>query len=410
MPNTDSLSRRREPIHVVYGGAHLFRAETCRKLGELAARSLTDYAHDAGEFGEILGLARALAGTIHARVAEKLRREPVEDFRIDFEDGYGFRSDDEEDAAALSSAEETARGMAEGSLPPFFGIRVKPLNEECRRRSVRTLQLFLDRLFSLAEHAPENFVVTLPKIVVPQQVGELAEIIQAYPGVRMEMMIEAPRALMRIPELIEAARGLCSAAHFGPYDYSASLGLAAAPAQIPSHPACDFAKCLMQAHFSGTGIRVADGPTNILPLPVHRGAALSAAQSAENRESVHRGWKLHYRAVRHSLELGFYQGWDLHPAQLPVRFAASYAFFLEDLNLAGERLRNFIVAAARATQTAGIFDDAATGQGLLNYFLRAVNCGAVAEGEIPDLTGLTLDELRCASFAKILEGRHSKED
>jgi hypothetical protein len=52
-----------------------------------------------------------------------------------------------------------------------------------------------------------------------------------------------------------------------------------------------------------------------------------------------------------------------------------------------------------------IFDDAATGQGLLNYFLRAINCGAIPESDAPRLTGLSLEELRSASFAKILDGR-----
>jgi len=51
-----------------------------------------------------------------------------------------------------------------------------------------------------------------------------------------------------------------------------------------------------------------------------------------------------------------------------------------------------------------IFDDAATGQGLLNFFLRGVNCGALTEGEAL-ATGLTLEELRGRSFVKILKAR-----
>jgi len=35
--------------------------------------------------------------------------------------------------------------------------------------------------------------------------------------------------------------------------------------------------------------------------------------------------------------------------------------------------------------------------------VRAVSCGAVLEGEIPALTGLTVEQLRSGSFAKILE-------
>ena len=407
---------KREPVHVVYGGAHLFRAGTCRKLGDLARRALAEYARDAEEFARVLGISDEFAETVHARVAAKLEREPIEDFRIDFEDGYGFRPDEEEDAAADSAASETTRAMAEGSLPAFFGIRIKPLNEECKGRSVRTLQIFVDRVLQLTGgHAPENFVVTLPKITTPGQVNELVRFLEQYPGIRMELMIETPQAVLRIPELIDAAHGLCAAAHFGPYDYAASLGLTAslsltASRQIPQHPACDFARSTMQIHFAGTGIRIADGPTNLLPLPIHRGSLLSVAQAAENRTAVHRAWKLHYEAVRRSLDHGFYQGWDLHPAQLPVRFAAVYAFFLEGREASGERLRNFIAAAAQATQVRGVFDDAATGQGLLNYFLRAAGCGAVSEMEASALAGLTLEEMRTASFSKILDRRTARKE
>ena len=401
---------------MVYGGAHLFRAGTCRKLGDLARRALAEYARDGEEFASALGIADELAETVHKRVAAKLEREPVEDFRIDFEDGYGFRPDEEEDAAADSAASETARAMAEASLPAFFGIRIKPLHEECKGRSVRTLQIFVDRVLQLTGgHAPENFVVTLPKITTPGQVNELVRFLEQYPGIRMELMIETPQAVLRIPELIDAAHGLCAAAHFGPYDYAASLGLTAsgsltASRQIPQHPACDFARSTMQIHFAGTGICIADGPTNVLPLPIHRGSLLSAAQAAENRTAVHRAWKLHYEAVRRSLDHGFYQGWDLHPAQLPVRFAAVYAFFLEGREASGERLRNFIAAAAQATQVRGVFDDAATGQGLLNYFLRAAGCGAVSEMEASALAGLTLEEMRTASFSKILDRRTARKE
>jgi hypothetical protein len=125
---------------------------------------------------------------------------------------------------------------------------------------------------------------------------------------------------------------------------------------------------------------------------------------------VHRAWKLHHEAVRRSLHRGFYQGWDLHPAQLPVRFAAVYAFFLEGQDAAGERLRNFIAAAAQATEVRGVFDDAATGQGLLNHFLRAVGCGAIPETEASALAGLTLEEMRMASFAKVLDRRRAAKE
>ena len=170
------------------------------------------------------------------------------------------------------------------------------------------------------------------------------------------------------------------------------------------HPACDFARHMMQVSFGGTGIWLSDGATNIMPVAPHRGE-LTAAQEEENRAVVRRAWRLHYEHVRHSLANAFYQGWDLHPAQLPTRYAAVYTFFLEGLDAASERLRNFVEKAAQATLVGDVFDDAATGQGLLNYFLRAINCGALTEQEAQNLTSLTLDELRSGSFVKILQNR-----
>jgi hypothetical protein len=125
-------------------------------------------------------------------------------------------------------------------------------------------------------------------------------------------------------------------------------------------------------------------------------------------DAVHQAWRLHAQHIRHSLTNGFYQGWDLHPAQLPSRYAAVYAFFLDGLDAAGERLRNFVSTAAQATLVGDVFDDAATGQGLLNYFLRALNCGALSEAEAVGMTGLTLDELQSRSFVKILKLKRNR--
>ncbi len=394
-------SGRRQPVHTVYGGAHLFKADLCRRLGTVAERALAEYAPDPATLALALGIPSRLADTVYERVVEKLRREPVEDFRIDFEDGYGNRPDTEEDAAADAAAGEVSKGMAEGTLPPFLGIRVKPLNEESKTRSIRTLDRFLTALLKRGR-VPENFVVTLPKITVPEQVRALVGVLPAE--IPMEMMIETPQSIFMLPRLMEEAHGRCVAVHFGTYDYTASLGITAA-SQHMLHPACDFARSMMQTSVAGTGVWFSDGATNIMPVPVHRGASLTGQQTAENRAAVHRAWKLHYEHIRHSLYNAFYQGWDLHPAQLPSRYAAVYAFFLESLDSASERLRNFIAKAAQATLVGEVFDDAATGQGLLNYFLRAVNCGAIPESDAPALTGVTLEELRSASFVKILAGR-----
>lgn len=397
-------SGKRQPVHTVYGGAHLFKADLCTKMGMIAERTLAEYAPDAATLALAIGIPSQLADTVYERVIEKLRREPVEDFRIDFEDGYGNRPDPEEDATADSAAEEVLKGLEAGTLPPFLGIRIKCFSEELKARGVRTLVRFLKVLGS---KAPENFVITLPKITVPEQVSALVDALdQLGSAVKMEMMVETPQSIFMLPKLVEAARGRCVAAHFGTYDYTASLGITAAH-QHMLHPACDFARSMMQASLAGTGLWISDGATNIMPVAPNRGAALSPEQTLENRMVVHRAWKLHHDHIRHSLDNAFYQGWDLHPAQLPTRFATVYSFFLEGLDAASERLRNFISKAAQATIVGDVFDDAATGQGLLNYFLRAINCGAIPAEDAPGLTGLTLEELRSASFVKILNGRRA---
>ena len=414
-------SGRRQPVHTVYGGAHLFKSDTTVKLGQLAVRSFNTFAPDANVFSEALDLPLEMRNTIYERVGEKLTREAVEDFRIDFEDGYGTRSDDEEDGHTIAAAQEVAKGMAAGTLSPFIGIRIKTFSEELHARAIRTLDIFLTTLIEkTGGKLPDNFVVTLPKIVTPAQVTTLVDIFDeiepklrlAAGSLKMEMMVETTQSIIAadgssgLPKMLEAARGRCTAAHFGTYDYTASCSITAAY-QDMLHPACDFARHMMQVAFGGTGVWLSDGATNIMPVAPHRGDNLTDERIAENRAVVHRAWKLHYDHCRHSLANAYYQGWDLHPGQLPTRYAAVFTFFLEGLDAASERLRNFVEKAAQATLVGDVFDDAATGQGLLNYFLRAINCGAITESEATRRTSITLDELRSGSFVKILRNRSS---
>jgi citrate lyase beta subunit len=408
----------RQPVHTVYGGAHLFKADTTKKLGEGALRFLEEYGRDAHTFAHAVGVPGALADRIWSRVNEKLRREPVEDFRIDFEDGYGNRPDDEEDGHAEAAAREVARGMRDGTLPPFIGIRIKPFTLELMRRSIRTFDIFLTTV--LAESGgklPSGFVVTLPKIQLPEQVTVLSDLYDTLEPrlglpprtLRLEFMIETTQSILdergqsNLPKFLDAARGRAVAAHFGTYDYTASCNITASEQRM-DHPACDFARHMMQIAYAGTGLWLSDGATNIMPIPPHRGDKLTIEQKDLNVATVHRAWKLHVGHIRHSLVNAYYQGWDLHPAQLPTRYAAIYAFFLEGLDAATERLRNFMEKAGQATLVGDVFDDAATGQGLLNYFIRGINSGALSEGEAL-AAGLTLEELRSRSFVKILKGR-----
>lgn len=410
----------RQPVHTVYGGAHLFKADTARKMGETALKSLAEYAPDAATFAQCLGLAGSQA-VLYERVIEKLRREPVEDFRIDFEDGYGNRPDDEEDGHAASSAGEVAQGMAAGTLPPFIGIRIKPFSEELSRRGIRSLDIFLSTLLDRSgSRLPDNFVVTLPKVVMPDQVSTLARLLgqleeqNGLPAgvLKLEIMVETPQSILdlagrsALPGLVDAAAGRCTGAHFGTYDYTALCGITAAH-QDATHPACDFARHMMQVSLAGRGLFLSDGATNIMPVGPHRapkGGTLTPEQKATNRAVVHSVWKRCFDDNRHSLRHAYYQGWDLHPAQLPVRYAAVYSFFLEGIEAASQRLKSFVEKAAQATLLGQVFDDAATGQGLLNFFLRGLSCGAITEDEARK-TGLTIEELRTRSFLKILNAR-----
>ena len=391
------MNEMRQPVHVVYGGAHLFKSDTTRKLGVLAERALAAYAPDAATLAEAAGIRSDLADTVYQRVAEKLVREPVEDYRIDFEDGFGIRSDAEEDAAVDAAAAQLSKGLEDRTLPAFIGLRIKSFAPESKPRALRTLNRFLKS----AARLPDEFVVTLPKITALEQVSEFMHALAPYPNVGVELMVETSLSLQNLAEMVELAEGRCVGAHFGPYDYTASLGITA-HSQHLLHPACHFARSIMLMTLADSGIALSDGPTHVLPIPPHRplptGDGLSEAQKSENRTVVHRAWKLHYTHVRDALYNGFYQGWDLHPAQLPIRYAAVYSFFLEGLDLASERLRNFLRMSAQATVVGDVFDDAATGQGLRNYFLRAVSCGAVPESDIPELTGLTVEQLRTARF------------
>lgn len=438
----------RQAVHTLYGGANLFNAEATAKMGARALEIFNNYAPDFVSFGRIFQLDGAaqldvtqsveaikaayealplaekkkhparLSYEVYHKVIAKLQTEAIEDFRIDFEDGYGNRSNEEEDATAIETATEVAKGMVQKSLPPFIGIRIKPFTEEMKERGLRTLDLFVSTLVKASGgKLPDNFIVMLPKVTIPEQVTTLVdffEILEEELGLsagslKMEMMVETTQAVMAIDgtnplyKFVKASKGRCIAMHFGTYDYTASCSITAKYQEM-DHPVCDFAHHMTKVALAHTGIWLSDGATNTMPIGPHRGDNLTEQQLKENRDTVHRAWKKGYDHIRHSLWNGFYQGWDLNPAQFPMRYAAVFAFFLESYDDAVERLKTFVDKAARATLIGDVFDDAATGQGLLNYFLRALNSGAIKEEEVL-ATGLTMEEIRGRSFKKILENR-----
>ena len=222
---------------------------------------------------------------MYNKIIKKLKTEAVEDFRIDFEDGFGNRPDEEEDTTAVNAAIELAKGMKAKTISPFIGIRIKPFTEDLKARGVRTLDIFLTTLLEKTKgKLPDNFVVMLPKVTIPEQFTTLIRLFEIIekanrlaPGtLKMETMVEATQIIMddegRNPlmKIIRAGEGRCIAAHFGTYDYTASCGITA-KYQTMSHPVCDFAHHMTKVALGGTGIFLSDGATNVMPVAPHRG-------------------------------------------------------------------------------------------------------------------------------------------
>lgn len=401
LADTDQLLRfsypgdngSRQPVHTVYVPADRYQPSLPGDWGREAVAAV----ERAGGM-DALCSALGVNDDVGTLVSAKLTAEPIEDLRLDFEDGYGNRPDDEEDAEAARAAIAVARAVRDGIAPPFIGIRFKCFEEPTRRRALRTLDLFVGGL--LAEGPlPEGLVLTLPKVSTVAQVEAMVFACQRLEAVhglapgrlRFEVQMETPQLILAadgavpVAQLLHRAEGRVSALHYGTYDYSDSLQIAA-EYQSMEHPAADYAKQVMQVAVAGTGVRLSDGSTNI--LPVGSDAEVSAA------------WGLHARLVRRSLERGYYQGWDLHPAQLPSRFIATYAFYREGLPAAAKRLRNYVHQIESA-----ILDEPATARALARFVHRGVLCGAVTEAEVNELAGISLPDLEALAHPRKLPAK-----
>ncbi|GHF69981.1 aldolase [Streptomyces mashuensis] len=377
----------RQPVHTVYVPADAFGAGTVRAWGEEALAALDEHAPTAAAFAAVLGLPDALAGPVYERVRAKLEREPVEDLRVDFEDGYGVRPDAEEDADAARVAALLAAPGEEKQAPAGVGVRVKCLEAAVRDRGIRTLDIVLTGLLA-AGGLPPGFVLTLPKVTYRQQVTALVRLLEEFERahgaaagrIGFEIQIETTQAILgadgraTVARLVEAGEGRVTGLHYGTFDYSAACGIDAAH-QAPDHPVADHAKAVMQVAAAGTGVRLSDGSTNVLPVG--------------GTEQVHDAWRLHHRLVRRSLARGYHQGWDMHPAHLPTRYAAVYAFHREGLERAAARLRAYVARSAAGN----VMDEPATARALATHLLRGLDCGATDPGEVTALTGLGRDDL-----------------
>ncbi|TQL70568.1 citrate lyase beta subunit [Nocardioides albertanoniae] len=375
----------RQPVHTVYVPGDRYDEQTVADWSAEAEAALARNAGSVAEIAEVFGLAPDLAEGLGDRVQAKLAAEPVEDLRIDFEDGYGDRPDADEDAAVVAAAAALAATVRDGTAPPFHGIRIKSFEAPTRHRGLRTLDLFLGEL-ARAGGLGDGFVITLPKVTSVEQVAAMVTALDALEtahGVaaplEFEIQVETPQAILGadgtalIARMIAAGAGRVTGLHYGTYDYSASLGIAAAY-QSMEHPVADHAKDVMQVAAAGTGVFVSDGSTNVLPVG--------------DPEAVRSAWRLHSRLVTRSLARGIYQGWDLHPAQLPSRYVATYAFFRDGLETAGARLRAYVHGG-----DSGYLDEPATAAALAAFVLRGVECGAVAATEVESLAGVGGAEL-----------------
>jgi citrate lyase beta subunit len=367
----------RQPVHTCYVPADAVTDDTPVQWGAAALAALEEHAPGPRAFAQTLGLPEELAEPVHEKVVAKLAREPVEDLLIDFEDGYGPRQDTVEDDDAVRCA-----GLAGVLEVPSVGIRFKSF--ELFERGIRTLDLFLTQLPTM----PDGLVLTFPKVTAVEQVTALCELLGlledrldlARGRLRFEIQIETTQSIIdstgsfAIPKFIAAGNGRVSGLHFGTYDYTAACGLSAGEQHL-AHAACDFARNVMQVSAAGTGVRLSDGSSNILPAGDH--------------DAVHEAWRTHFGLVLRSLTHGFYQGWDMHPAQLVTRYAANYAFYLGNAAADAKRLRAYIDNTGKA----GVLDEPATAQALAVSMKRALDCGALTASDVERLCGLSEAEL-----------------
>ena len=406
----------RQAVHTFYGGAHLFRNDTAAKMGQIALDGLQKYAANGEELmkifhtGNSAGLTKDFSslqlseiyGKVYSRIKDKLAKEPIEDYRLDFEDGYGVRSDEEEEKEALRTAEETAAAMRNKTLPRLFGIRVKPLNTVFLPRALRTLEVYITRLHKLTGgKLPADFMVTIPKIEIAEEVEVLNKALHLLEeklslpvnSIRTDLMIESAPAVIfdrkiNLEKIFDTAGERCIGVNIGIYDYTSMLGISA-QSQSYAHPSVDFLRQMMKILTVQKNVYLIDGATHILPVEIYKPSksnpGISEAEILANTGSIHKAWRLSFNNNLHSLNNGIYQGWDLHPYQLIPRYASLYLYFLSDLENSVARMKNFLSSANNQTLTSHYFDDAASASGLYNYFVKAVSCGALSDEDIKPL-------------------------
>ena len=350
--------------HVFYGGADRFSRDLPTKLGSIAIKSIERYSGNFADFARAMWLPGAdslpesedrvqglefkiadnpqnarkknpiawLAWEIHRRVLEKLQNEPIEDYRIDFEDGYGFRADDEEDTHCVWAANELValKNSESSSRTPRIGFRVKSFQPETRARAFRSLEMFLNTLAE-SDEFPDDLVVTLPKVTSPVETEVLDSYLTQFESenglaansIRAEFLIETPEIIGEIGEAAKNLNGRLDSVHFGAYDYTSAFEIASTHQHL-RHEACNHARNEMLLALAPLGIEVVDSVTVEMPIPLHRGDDLSISEITENKIAVRSAWRKHYSNVTNSMINGFYRSWDLHPGTTAGKVCSSF--------------------------------------------------------------------------------------
>ncbi|GAA0964229.1 aldolase/citrate lyase family protein [Acrocarpospora macrocephala] len=345
-----------QPVHTVYVPADRLTSTTPADWGRAATELLDRHLPTPEAFAAVFdhdGLPR---------VAAKLATEPIEDLRVDFEDGYGVRPD--EDADTERAAVAIAAMHAAGSLPRRWGLRVKSFADGDPARAIRTLDGFLTGVIRNIGQLPAGFTVTLPKVLMSAYLGQFATYLDEledglglpYQTLGFEMQVEAPQTVLFLSEATRASGGRLRAAHFGVFDYTAACGLPPHEQRL-DHPACDHARNVMQTTLLPEGIELSDG-------------SLAASPASDSRDDVLALWRRHAQLVRHSLGNGFYQGWDMHPSHLVSRYATTYAFHLRHYDEYQSRVR----AWHEQRQEGGVMDEPATVKTMTAALTRAHHC------------------------------------
>ena len=378
-----------QPTSTLYGGAHRFRVGSLVKLGNAVLTAVDSYLSNDNEFAACFGMPSvASVSSLRERVRASLERTPIEDVRIDFEDGYGPRTDAEEDAHAELAGEAIAEKRVE-LWPARIGIRVRAFEAATAKRSLRTLAIVVDTMVARGwRPARDPFRVTLPKVTQLQELAMAARALERLEtdhdlparSFVLEAMVESPDALLdregRVPIALWASvsRGRLAAMHFGAFDYTASLGVPAR-SQSLDHPSCLYVRSVIGLAAARSDLEVSDGPFLEIPIGPHRDAALGSAEDRENREVVHRAFRHHAERVRRQLAEGYPQGWDIHPAQIVSRRAAVLTSYVEGRDNVLRRLDTFLGTKAQATRTGNTFDDAASARALLAEVRRGIRLG-----------------------------------